>query len=118
MTEISDDHGVRRTEIGGIHGDQRVYINGCLKTFSEIYETMAVKTTKKVNEEGVERYKTNTDLYVNSIDKDTGKIVQAKVLRIYRLKPRKRMVRVGLANGLQIEIASSQKLSTRRGWER
>lgn len=119
--------------IGGLKGSSRLMVNGTLKSMRGIFRKYANKDSKSVKKKkqssgresesknstysnnDVESYKINDNLYVNSLDMETGKIVHDKITGISRQWVEEDIVDITLANGLKITTVCYQRFVTRRG---
>jgi intein/homing endonuclease/DNA polymerase III delta prime subunit len=101
------------------HGSTRVYANGTLMRIDEIYKRfIATQSPYMTDEEGGEWYRVKGNVYTNSINEKTGKIVQTRVSKIYRQRIDEDVATVTLANGLKMTMTKKHRLLTRRGWKR
>ncbi|WP_261225680.1 SNF2-related protein [Ancylothrix sp. D3o] len=94
-------------------GDSNVFVNGKLEKAAEIWVNYAGET--EFDGEGFWA-KPTQELLVNSIDENTGKIVQASVRRLYRQQVRETLRKVTLKDGSCLTITRRHKLLTRDGW--
>lgn len=106
---LADDMGLGKC----VAPDTQIYINGCLKTAENIWESYAGET--QFDGEGFWSESTE-QLIVNSIDESTGKIVQAPIRRLYRQQVKEKLREIKLQDGSSITITRRHKLLTNEGW--
>ncbi|MCT7952285.1 SNF2-related protein [Ancylothrix sp. C2] len=106
---LADDMGLGKCTTG----DSNVFVNGKLEKAAEIWVNYAGET--EFDGEGFWA-KPTQELLVNSIDENTGKIVQASVRRLYRQQVRETLRKVTLKDGSCLTITRRHKLLTRDGW--
>ena len=90
-----------------------LFVNGFLQKAEKIWEAYAGKT--EFDGEGFWS-EPNEQLLVNSINQETGKIVQATVRRLYRQQVQEKLRTIKLQDGSSITITRRHKLLGRDGW--
>ncbi len=102
-----------------VTGDTRIYVDGTLKMASELFKQLAdVKSKEEVSTGGGGyMFDTKKVTYTNSIDDKTGKIVEGKIIKLYRKAIETDILLVTLMNGLKITVTKEHKLYTRYGWQ-
>ncbi|MEG4853360.1 SNF2-related protein [Microcoleus sp. B5-D4] len=90
-----------------------LFVNGFLQKAEKIWETYAGKT--EFDGEGFWS-EPNEQLLVNSINQETGKIVQATIRRLYRQQVQEKLRTIKLQDGSSITITRRHKLLGRDGW--
>ncbi len=106
---LADDMGLGKC----VAPDTQIYINGCLNTAENIWESYAGETQfdgEGFWSESIEK------LIVNSIDESTGKIIQAPIRRLYRQQVKEKLIKINLKDGNSITITRRHKLLTNKGW--
>lgn len=106
---LADDMGVGKCQID----TSSIFVNGTLKTVKHIWERYAGPALFDGEGEWAEP---TAPLLVNSIDERTGKIVQARVRRLYRQRVQEQLREVRLDDGSSITITRRHKLLGRDGW--
>ncbi len=106
---LADDMGLGKC----VSKDTLVFLNGKLLPAEEIWQTYAEDT--KFDGEGFWADPTQ-ELVVNSIDEETGKIVQAPIRKLYRQQVREKLRKVTLQDGSSITITHRHQLLTNKGW--
>ncbi|MBW4667600.1 MAG: helicase [Cyanomargarita calcarea GSE-NOS-MK-12-04C] len=106
---LADDMGLGKC----VKSDTQIYVNGVLNTAEEIWKTHAGATV--FDGEGYWA-EPRTELLVNSIDEEQGKIVQAPIRRLYRQQVCEKLRKVTLEDGRSVTITRRHKLLTSRGW--
>ena len=106
---LADDMGLGKC----VSKDTQILVNGVPRTAEEIWETSAVET--KFDGEGYWA-DSKSQLLVNSINEETGKIVQAPIQRLYRQQVCEKLRKVTLQDGSSITITRRHKLLTNQGW--
>lgn len=106
---LADDMGLGKC----LAHDTEICINGMVAKAEAIWERCAGET--EFDGEGFWADPTEP-LLVNSIDEETGKIVQSPVRRLYRQRVRERVRKVKLSDGSSITITRRHKLLGRDGW--
>ncbi|NMG07775.1 SNF2-related protein [Brasilonema sp. UFV-L1] len=106
---LADDMGLGKCLVN----DTLVYVNGGLRTAEEIWQTYAGET--EFDGEGFWADPTEK-LLANSIDEETGKIVQAPIRQLYRQQVCEKLRKVTLQDGSSITITRRHKLLTSKGW--
>jgi SNF2 family DNA or RNA helicase len=106
---LADDMGLGKC----VKDDTQIYINGVLSTAEEIWKTHAGVTV--FDGEGYWA-ELRTELLVNSIDEEQGKIVLAPIRRLYRQQVCEKLRKVTLEDGKSVTITRRHKLLTSRGW--
>ncbi|OYD86890.1 helicase, partial [Nostoc sp. 'Peltigera membranacea cyanobiont' 213] len=106
---LADDMGLGKC----VANDTLIDVNGLLRTAETIWTTHAGET--EFDGEGFWT-KPTEELLVNSIDEETGKIVQANVRRLYRQQVSEKLRKVTLEDGNSITITHRHKLLTNKGW--
>jgi intein/homing endonuclease/superfamily II DNA or RNA helicase len=93
--------------------DTLIVANGLLRKYEDIWNCYAGETT--CDGEGYWAEPTE-QLLVNSIDEDSGKIVQASIKRLYRQQVREHLRKIQLEDGSSVTITYAHKLLTDKGW--
>lgn len=106
---LADDMGLGKC----VAKNTFIQVNGGLRTAEEIWQIYAGET--KFDGEGFWADPTEK-LLVNSIDEETGKIVQALVRRLYRQQVCEKLRKVTLQDGSSVTITRRHKLLTSKGW--
>jgi SNF2 family DNA or RNA helicase len=106
---LADDMGLGKC----LSADSLIPVNGVVQTAAEIWETHA--NEQEFDGEGFWT-KPTEQLLVNSIDEETGKIVQAPIRRLYRQQVCEKLRKVTLQDGSTIAITQRHKLLTTNGW--
>ncbi len=106
---LADDMGLGKC----VSKDTQILVDGVPRTAEEIWETSAVET--KFDGEGYWA-DSKSQLLVNSINEETGKIVQAPIQRLYRQQVCEKLRKVTLQDGSSITITRRHKLLTNQGW--
>ena len=106
---LADDMGLGKC----VAPDTEIYINGCLNTAENIWQSYAGEA--KFDGEGFWSESTE-QLIVNSIDESTGKIIQAPIRRLYRQQVKEKLRKIKLQDGSSITITRRHKLLTNKGW--
>ncbi|MEH2351203.1 MAG: SNF2-related protein [Nostoc sp.] len=106
---LADDMGLGKC----VANDTLIDVNGLLRTAETIWTTHAGET--EFDGEGFWANPTE-QLLVNSIDEETGKIVQANVKRLYRQQVCEKLRKITLEDGNSITITHRHKLLTNKGW--
>jgi len=109
---LADDMGLGKC----ISRDARVLVNGMLLKAEDIWQTYAA-AEEEFDGEGFWARPT-LELWVNSIDEETGEMVRAPIERLYRQQVREKLRRVKLRDGSSITITRRHKLLTRDGWKK
>ena len=94
-----------------VSGESRLHLaSGSIKTAKEIFDAYS-KYGKHVpyEENGTVFDISNSNLYVNSLDKSYEKIVSKKVTHIWKMQKTEPLVRVKLKNGLDIKTTPEHK---------
>ncbi|WP_341733275.1 SNF2-related protein [Microcoleus sp. EPA2] len=90
-----------------------LFVNGFLQKAAQIWEAYAGKT--EFDGEGFWA-EPNEQLLVNSINQETGKIVEANIRRLYRQQVQEKLRTIKLQDGSNITITRRHKLLGRDGW--
>ncbi|MFB8798567.1 MAG: SNF2-related protein [Microcoleus sp.] len=90
-----------------------LFVNGFLQKAEQIWEAYAGKT--EFDGEGFWA-EPNEQLLVNSINQETGKIVEANIRRLYRQQVQEKLRTIKLQDGSSITITRSHKLLVRDSW--
>jgi SNF2 family DNA or RNA helicase/intein/homing endonuclease len=106
---LADDMGLGKC----VAPDTLISINGILRTAESIWITYAGEA--KFDGEGFWTEPTE-ELLVNSINEDTGEIVQAPIRHLYRQKVREKLRKITLQDGSNVTITHRHKLLTNQGW--
>ncbi len=106
---LADDMGLGKC----VAPDTQIYINGCLNTAENIWQSYAQET--QFDTEGFWSIPSK-QLIVNSINQSTGKIIQAPIQRLYRQHIKEKLKKINLQNGSSITITRRHKLLTNKGW--
>lgn len=106
---LADDMGLGKC----VSPNTQIYVNGGLIAAQEIWHTYASKT--EFDGEGFWAEPT-AQLLVNSIDEETGKILQAPIQKLYRQQVCEKLRKVTLGDGSSVTITRSHKLLTNKGW--
>ncbi|MEH2200075.1 SNF2-related protein [Nostoc sp.] len=106
---LADDMGLGKC----VANDTLIDVNGLLRTAETIWTTHAGET--EFDGEGFWANPTE-QLLVNSLDEETGKIVQANVRRLYRQQVSEKLRKITLEDGNSITITHRHKLLTNKGW--
>ncbi|MEH1885428.1 SNF2-related protein [Nostoc sp.] len=106
---LADDMGLGKC----VANNTLIDVNGLLRTAETIWTTHARET--EFDGEGFWANPTE-QLLVNSIDEETGKIVQANVKRLYRQQVCEKLRKITLEDGNSITITHRHKLLTNKGW--
>ncbi|MEH2159581.1 MAG: SNF2-related protein [Nostoc sp.] len=106
---LADDMGLGKC----VANDTLIDVNGLLRTAETIWTTHAGET--EFDGEGFWANPTE-QLLVNSLDEETGKIVQANVRRLYRQQVCEKLRKITLEDGNSITITHRHKLLTNKGW--
>ena len=106
---LADDMGLGKC----LSGDSLIYVNGSLVEAEKIWS----QYSRKPEFDGEGFWATpNESLTTNSIDEETGKIVQSNIKRLYRQKVHEKMRVIRMEDGSNITITRSHKLLTSKGW--
>ncbi|TAG94583.1 MAG: helicase [Oscillatoriales cyanobacterium] len=106
---LADDMGCGKCLIP----QSRIFVNGFLQKAEKIWEAYAGKT--EFDGEGFWA-EPNEQLLVNSINQETGKIVQANIRRLYRQQVQEKLRTIKLQDGSSITITRRHKLLVRDSW--
>ncbi|MBD1885797.1 SNF2-related protein [Microcoleus vaginatus] len=106
---LADDMGLGKCLIP----QSLLFVNGFLQKAEKIWEAYAGKA--EFDGEGFWS-EPNEQLLVNSINQETGKIVQATVRRLYRQQVQEKLRTIKLQDGSSITITRRHKLLGRDGW--
>ncbi|MBR8838249.1 MAG: helicase [Stigonema ocellatum SAG 48.90 = DSM 106950] len=106
---LADDMGLGKC----VAKDTLISINGKLSPAEDIWQSYAGDI--KFDGEGFWADPTQ-ELVVNSIDEETGKIVQAPIRQLYRQQVREKLRKVTLQDGSSITITHRHQLLTNKGW--
>ncbi|MBC6432774.1 helicase [Nostoc sp. HG1] len=106
---LADDMGLGKC----VANNTLIDVNGLLHTAETIWTTHAGET--EFDGEGFWANPTE-QLLVNSINEETGKIVQANVRRLYRQEVCEKLRKITLEDGNSITITYRHKLLTNKGW--
>ena len=106
---LADDMGLGKC----ILPHSLLFVNGFLQKAEKIWEAYAGKT--EFDGDGFWS-EPNEQLLVNSINQETGKIVQATVRRLYRQQVQEKLRTIKLQDGSSITITRRHKLLGRDGW--
>ncbi|MEA5568911.1 SNF2-related protein [Anabaena sp. UHCC 0399] len=106
---LADDMGLGKC----VAPDTLVNVNGLLHTAESIWATHAGET--KFDGEGFWTEPTE-ELLINSINEETGEIVQAPIRYLYRQQVREKLRKITLQDGSSVTITHSHKLLTNHGW--
>jgi hypothetical protein len=99
-----------------ISRDTRVLINGMSLKAEDIWQTYAA-AEEEFDGEGFWASPT-LELWVYSIDEETGEMARAPIERLYRQQVREKLRRVKLQDGSSITITRRHKLQKSDGWKR
>lgn len=100
-----------------LNGDQLIYINGITIKIGELFEMFADRDSLFTDKDGGEWYNPTITLNANSINEQTGKIIQMPVKQIYRQRIDEDMMTVKLTNGLSMKMTQAHMLLTSQGWQ-
>ncbi|MCD6456924.1 MAG: hypothetical protein J7K81_09100, partial [Methanophagales archaeon] len=106
---LADDMGLGKCVLG----DTLVVVNGILQSAEDIWNRYAGEVI--FDGEGFWTVPTER-LRTNSIDSETGKIVQTNIKRLYRQRVCERLRNVRLEDGSSVTITYRHKLLTNNGW--
>jgi hypothetical protein len=106
---LADDMGLGKCALP----QTLLFVNGFLQKAEKIWEAYAGKT--EFDGEGFWS-EPNEQLLVNSINQETGKIVQATIRRLYRQQVQEKLRTIKLQDGSSITITRRHKLLGRDGW--
>jgi SNF2 family DNA or RNA helicase len=106
---LADDMGLGKC----VKDDTQIYVNGVSSSAEEIWKTHAGATV--FDGEGYWA-EPRTELLVNSMDEEQGKIVQAPIRRFYRQQVCEKLRKVTLEDGSSVTITRRHKLLTSKGW--
>jgi SNF2 family DNA or RNA helicase len=106
---LADDMGLGKC----VAPDTQIYANGNLITAEAIWNIYSENID--FDGEGYWSEPTNK-LLVNSLDEETGKIIQASIKRLYRQQVKEKIRRITLKDGRNITITQRHKLLTNSGW--
>jgi SNF2 family DNA or RNA helicase len=107
---LADDMGLGKCVLP----DTKLQVNGIVKTAAEIWQEYS-KTTQ-FDGEGYWS-QPEQQLWVNSLDETSGKIVLAPISNLYRQQIKEKVVKVNLEDGNSITITKRHKLLTNQGWQ-
>jgi hypothetical protein len=105
---LADDMGLGKC----VGADTLIAVNGILLKAEDIWNRHAGQTTFDGEGDWAEPAET---LLTNSIEQ-TGRIVQARIKRLYRQRVREHVRRVILVDGSSVMITQRHKLLTDKGW--
>jgi SNF2 family DNA or RNA helicase/intein/homing endonuclease len=106
---LADDMGLGKCAIP----QSLLFVNGFLQEAEKIWEAYS----NKIEFDGEGFWSEPTEeLIVNSIHRETGKIVQANVRRLYRQQVQEKLRKIKLQDGSSITITRRHKLLGRDGW--
>jgi SNF2 family DNA or RNA helicase/intein/homing endonuclease len=106
---LADDMGLGKC----VAPDTLINLNGLLQTAETVWTNYAGAAI--FDGEGFWAEPT-VQLLVNSINEETGKIVQAPIKRLYRQQVSETLRRITLQDGSSITITHRHKLLTNQGW--
>lgn len=106
---LADDMGLGKCVLN----DTRIFVNGLILEAEEIWKNYAGKV--EFDGEGFWSIP-QEQLLVNSLDENTGKIVQAPIQRLYRQPVQEKLQKITLNDGNSITITRRHKLLTDNGW--
>ncbi|MGL5077840.1 MAG: SNF2 helicase-associated domain-containing protein, partial [Waterburya sp.] len=107
---LADDMGLGKCVLP----DTKLQVNGIVKTAAEIWQEYSQAT--QFDGEGYWSLP-QQQLWINSLDETTGKIVLTKISNLYRQQIHEKVVKVNLEDGNSITITKRHKLLTNRGWQ-
>jgi SNF2 family DNA or RNA helicase len=107
---LADDMGLGKCVLP----DTKIQVNGIVKTAAEIWQEYTQAT--QFDSEGYWS-KPEQQLWINSLDETTGKIVLAPIGNLYRQQIKEKVVKVNLEDGNSITITKRHKLLTNNGWQ-
>ncbi len=108
---LADDMGLGKCT----SADTLIAINGNLRTAESIWDIYA----REVQFDGEGFWATPVEkLLVNSIDENTGHIVETCIRRLYRQHVEERLRKITLEDGSSITITQRHRLLTSKGWTR
>ncbi|XZN94111.1 MAG: SNF2-related protein [Microcoleus sp.] len=106
---LADDMGAGKCALA----QSLLFVNGFLQEAEKIWEAYS----NKIDFDGEGFWSEPTEqLIVNSIHRETGKIVQANVRRLYRQQVQEKLRTIKLQDGSNITITRRHKLLGRDGW--
>jgi len=106
---LADDMGAGKCLIP----QSLLFVNGFLQEAEKIWEAYS----NKIEFDGEGFWSEPTEqLIVNSIHRETGKIVQANIRRLYRQQVQEKLRTIKLQDGSSITITRRHKLLGRDGW--
>ncbi|MDJ0737721.1 MAG: SNF2-related protein [Nostocaceae cyanobacterium] len=106
---LADDMGLGKC----VAADTLIFLNGQLQRAAEIWQKYAGKTS--FDGEGFWA-EPKEELLVNSINEDTGKIVESPIRKLYRQQVCENLRKITLEDGSSITITGRHKLLTNKGW--
>lgn len=106
---LADDMGLGKC----LSGDSLIFVNGSIFKAEEIWKRYAEKPES--DGEGF-WVKPSMTLITNSIDEETGRIIQSPIRHLYRQRFHGKLRTVKLEDGSFINITYSHKLLTDKGW--
>jgi SNF2 family DNA or RNA helicase len=107
---LADDMGLGKCVLP----NTKLQVNGIVKTAAEIWQEYSQAT--QFDGEGYWSHP-QQQLWVNSLDETTGKIVLATISNLYRQQIQEKVVKVNLEDGNSITITKRHKLLTNNGWQ-
>ncbi|AUT02224.1 helicase [Nostoc sp. CENA543] len=106
---LADDMGLGKC----VAPDTLVNVNGLLLTAESIWSNYAGET--KFDGEGFWTEPT-TELLTNSLNEETGEILQAPIRYLYRQQVQEKLRKITLQDGSSVTITHRHKLLTNHGW--
>ena len=107
---LADDMGLGKC----VSADTQLQVNGLSRSAEEIWQEYSQVT--QFDGEGYWS-KPKQELWVNSLDKATGKIIIAEIGNLYRQKVNEKVYKVNLEDGSSVTITQRHKLLTNFGWK-
>ena len=92
-----------------ITGDQLVYMNNNLYEIEKIWNNYN-SSIKIMEKDGGQWSMPKEDLYVNSYNSETGKMIKAKVNKLYRQPISEEIREITFENGMKIKMTNQHKL--------
>lgn len=82
--------------------NQRVLINGKYETMEKLWNQYAIKDSMVIDDENGEWYMVNKNMKTNTLNKDTGKIIEGNAIHFYRKEVNENLRKINLSSGKSI----------------
>jgi SNF2 family DNA or RNA helicase len=96
-----------------LSADALIFVNGTFQKAEDIWATSAEKASFDVEGYWAEPTK---PLFTNSIDEQSGQIIQTTIKRLYRQQVKERLRKIRLEDGNNVTITRRHKLLSNKGW--